>query len=61
MLAAYAVRADPESPLDALVVDEIEPPKAPDGWVRVHVKTAALNLHDVWSLREVGLLPTGYQ
>jgi len=55
MLAAYAVRADADAPLDALVVGEIEPPPSPEGWVRVHVKAAALNHHDVWSLRGVGL------
>ena len=55
MLAAYAVRADPESPLDALVVGEIQPPSVPAGWVQVQVKAAALNRHDVWSLRGVGL------
>jgi NADPH:quinone reductase-like Zn-dependent oxidoreductase len=55
MLAAYAVRADAEAPLDALVVGEFEPPSVPGGWVRVHVRAAALNHHDVWSLRGVGL------
>jgi NADPH:quinone reductase-like Zn-dependent oxidoreductase len=55
MMAAYAVRADAEAPLDALVVGEIEPPSVPAGWVKVHVKAAALNHHDVWSLRGVGL------
>jgi NADPH:quinone reductase-like Zn-dependent oxidoreductase len=55
MFAAYAVRADAEAPLDALVVGEIEPPQPPAGWVRVQVMAAALNHHDVWSLRGVGL------
>jgi NADPH:quinone reductase-like Zn-dependent oxidoreductase len=55
MLAAYAVRSDAESPLDALVVGETEPPSVPEDWVRVRVKAAALNRHDVWSLRGVGL------
>jgi NADPH:quinone reductase-like Zn-dependent oxidoreductase len=55
MLAAYAVRADAETPLHALVIGEIEPPSVPAGWVRVHVKAAALNRHDIWSLRGVGL------
>ena len=55
MLAAYAVRADPESPLDALVVGQIEPPSVPAGWVRVEVKAAGLNRHDLWSLHGVGL------
>ena len=27
----------------------------PEGWVRVHVRAAALNHHDLWSLRGVGL------
>jgi NADPH:quinone reductase-like Zn-dependent oxidoreductase len=55
MLAAYAVRADADAPLDALVVGDIEPPHPPAGWIRVQVKAAALNHHDVWSLRGVGL------
>ena len=55
MMAAYAVRADGEAPLNALAVGEIEPPGAPSGWVRVQVKAAALNHHDIWSLRGVGL------
>ena len=55
MLAAYAVRADAEKPLNALAIGDIEPPNAPAGWARVQVKAAALNHHDVWSLRGVGL------
>jgi NADPH:quinone reductase-like Zn-dependent oxidoreductase len=30
-------------------------PVAPDGWVTVTVKAAALNHHDVWTLRGVGI------
>src|SRR5687767_642667 len=55
MMAAYAVRADPEGPLNALIVGNIEPPDVPSGWVPVQVKAAALNHHDIWSLRGVGL------
>jgi NADPH:quinone reductase-like Zn-dependent oxidoreductase len=55
MMAAYAVRADAEAPLNALVIGEIEPPLVPAGWVPVQVKAAALNHHDIWSLRGVGL------
>ena len=55
MLAACAVAADPESPLNALRVGEIEPSAVPADWVRVEVRAAALNHHDVWSLRGVGL------
>jgi NADPH:quinone reductase-like Zn-dependent oxidoreductase len=55
MLAAYASRAEPSAPLSALTVGEIEPPEVPADWVEVQVKAAALNHHDVWSLRGVGL------
>jgi NADPH:quinone reductase-like Zn-dependent oxidoreductase len=55
MMAAYAVRADAEAPLNALVVSEIESPGAPSRWVQVQVVAAALNRHDIWSLRGVGL------
>ncbi len=55
MLAAYAARADADNPLQALEVAEIEPPEVPSGWVKVKVRAAALNHHDVWALRGVGL------
>ena len=55
MLAAYAVAADPDQPLEALRVGEIDPPPVPADWVEVGVRAAALNHHDVWSLRGVGL------
>ncbi len=55
MRAAYAVRADPEEPLSALEVGELPDPEGPAGWVPVTVRAAALNQHDVWSLRGVGL------
>jgi len=54
-VAAYAFRAYPESPFDALVVGQSEPPSVPAGWVRVQVKAAGLNRHDLWSLHGVGL------
>ncbi|MCB1240114.1 MAG: zinc-binding dehydrogenase, partial [Tetrasphaera sp.] len=34
---------------------EIDAPSTPEGWVTVDVRAAALNHHDVWSLRGVGL------
>ncbi len=55
MLAAQAVAADPDRPLDALRVAEVEQPEVPEEWVEVQVRAAALNHHDVWSLRGVGL------
>src|SRR4026208_785577 len=55
MLAAYASRVDRADPLNALVVGEMGPPGSPDGGVEIEVRAAALNHHDVWSLRGVGL------
>ena len=55
MLAAHAVGSDPADPLAALRVSDLEPPDVPEGWVSVRVRAAALNHHDVWSLRGVGL------
>nr|WP_281497056.1 zinc-binding dehydrogenase [Ornithinimicrobium sp. F0845] len=40
-----------------MVVGERPEPEVPDGWVRVDVRAAALNHHDLWSLRGVGLRP----
>src|SRR6266508_424813 len=55
MLAAYAARFAPEDPLSALEVGERPEPEVPEGWVTVDVKAAALNHHDLWSLKGVGL------
>src|SRR5919199_1868381 len=55
MLAAYAARTAPDDPLSALEIGERPAPEVPDGWVRVHVRAASLNHHDLWSLRGVGL------
>ncbi len=55
MLAAFAARLNNDDPLSALEVGDVEAPAAPEGWVTVDVKAAALNHHDIWSLRGVGL------
>ncbi|MGI8888605.1 MAG: zinc-binding dehydrogenase [Nocardioidaceae bacterium] len=55
MFAAYAESTDPQRPLDGLRLGDRPSPEVPDGWVKVDVKAAALNHHDVWSLRGVGL------
>lgn len=55
MIAAYAARLDADDPLAALEVGELDPPTVPDGWATVRVRAAALNHHDLWSLRGVGL------
>src|SRR5829696_2150677 len=55
MLAAYAARQDPDDPLSGLEVGELPEPDVPAGWTTVSVRAAALNHHDLWSLRGVGL------
>ena len=55
MLAAYAVRLDDQDPLSGLELGERPEPECPDGWAAVTVRAAALNHHDLWSLRGVGL------
>jgi NADPH:quinone reductase-like Zn-dependent oxidoreductase len=55
MLAAYASSIDPDDPLSGLTVGERPEPDPPAGWTTVSVKAAALNHHDLWSLRGVGL------
>ena len=55
MLAAYATKISPDDPLSGLTVGDVPEPTIPDGWVEVAVRAAALNHHDVWSLRGQGL------
>ncbi|WP_191563113.1 zinc-binding dehydrogenase [Janibacter melonis] len=55
MRAVYAESITPDNPLAGLVVGERPEPEVPDGWARVSVRAAALNHHDLWSLRGVGL------
>ncbi len=55
MLAAYAARLDVDDPLRGLEVGERPEPEVPPGWTTVRVRAAALNHHDLWALRGVGL------
>ncbi|WP_027946487.1 quinone oxidoreductase family protein [Amycolatopsis taiwanensis] len=57
MFAVYAQEPNQDKPLDSLVVGEREEPDVPDGWVRVAVRAASLNMHDIWTLRGVGIKP----
>jgi len=55
MLAATAVRTDPEDPLGGLEVGERPEPDPRPDWATVRLRAASLNHHDLWSLQGVGL------
>ncbi len=55
MLAVTCTSQSIDDPLSGLTVGERPDPEPPDGWVRVAVRAASLNHHDLWSLRGVGL------
>lgn len=54
MLAVTATGFSPTDPLSVLAVAQRPDPDPPDGWEVVRVVAAALNHHDVWTLRGVG-------
>ncbi len=55
MLAVSAAAQDFNDPLAGLEVGERDDPTPRDGWEVVEMRAAALNHHDLWSLRGVGL------
>jgi NADPH:quinone reductase-like Zn-dependent oxidoreductase len=55
MFAVTATSFDADDPLSGLTLGEVPDTVVPEGWVRVNVRAAALNHHDLWSLRGVGL------
>jgi NADPH:quinone reductase-like Zn-dependent oxidoreductase len=55
MFAVYAAEPSPDDPLAALRVGDRPESDVPDGWVRVTVTAASLNMHDIWTLRGVGI------
>jgi NADPH:quinone reductase-like Zn-dependent oxidoreductase len=57
MLAVYATSFDPLDPLAHVAVGDLEPGKTPEDWVTVRVQAAAINHHDLWTLR--GPAPAG--
>jgi NADPH:quinone reductase-like Zn-dependent oxidoreductase len=57
MFAVYAAEPNADVPLDSLTVGERPEPEVPDGWVAVTVSAASLNMHDLWTLRGVGIKP----
>lgn len=57
MFAVYAKEPNADDPLAALVVGERPEPAPAEGWAKVAVKAASLNMHDLWTLRGVGIKP----
>lgn len=55
MFAVTAARQSPDDPLSGLELGERPDPAPEEGWTTVRVRAAALNHHDLWSLRGVGL------
>src|SRR5579864_370513 len=57
MLAAVAASTSVADPLSGLTLGDHPDPDPPPGWVPVRVLSAALNHHDLWTLRGVGVDP----
>ncbi len=55
MFAVTAARIGADDPLAGLELGERPEPAPPEGWTTVTVKATALNHHDVWTLRGVGI------
>jgi NADPH:quinone reductase-like Zn-dependent oxidoreductase len=55
MFAAYADHFSADDPVSALALGERPDPKPPEGWVTVRLRACAINHHDLWTLRGVGL------
>ncbi|MFG3440335.1 zinc-binding dehydrogenase [Nonomuraea sp. NPDC047897] len=55
MFAVTATQTDPDNPLAGLTLGERPEPEVPDGWTTVAVRAAALNHHDLWTLKGVGI------
>ncbi|MEO8106152.1 MAG: zinc-binding dehydrogenase [Actinomycetes bacterium] len=56
MFAASVTSFDPDQPINGLTLGELaEPLPLDDAWTTVSVRATALNHHDLWSLRGVGL------
>ncbi len=57
MFAVTVAAPSADDPLSALRTGEHPDPVVRDGWVRVRVRAAGLNHHDLWTLRGVGVDP----
>ncbi|WP_110207665.1 zinc-binding dehydrogenase [Nocardioides daejeonensis] len=55
--AASVTTPCPDDPAAALTVGPHPAPSPREGWTRLRVRAAALNMHDVWMLRGIAPLP----
>ncbi|ORY13027.1 hypothetical protein BCR34DRAFT_562621 [Clohesyomyces aquaticus] len=55
MRAVWAVYANNSRPLSSIRSDVWKVPEVPENWVRVKVAAAALNYHDIFTLRGLGM------
>jgi NADPH:quinone reductase-like Zn-dependent oxidoreductase len=55
MFAVTAARITPDDPLTGLELGERPEPQPPQDWTTVSVRATALNHHDLWTLRGVGI------
>ncbi|MGI9540210.1 MAG: zinc-binding dehydrogenase [Miltoncostaeaceae bacterium] len=55
MISARAIAIDADDPLSGLSVQETPDPDPPADWTVVDVRAAAVNHHDLWSLRGLGM------
>ncbi|HEV7830062.1 MAG TPA: zinc-binding dehydrogenase [Pseudonocardiaceae bacterium] len=57
MFAVYAAEPNPKDPLASLRIGDRPDPELPEDHVAVTVAAASLNMHDLWTLRGVGIKP----
>src|SRR4051794_17316097 len=55
MFAVTADRTDASDPLSALGLREHAEPQPPEGWTTIEIRASALNHHDLWTLKGVGI------
>jgi NADPH:quinone reductase-like Zn-dependent oxidoreductase len=61
MRVAVAVRMDPLDPLSALQLQDGWPDPVPaEGQVRIRVAATTVNMHDLWTLRGIGVRPEAF-
>ena len=57
MAAAYVDKGNLEDPISALKIAPRPQPTPKEGWVRVKMQAVALNYHDIFTMRGLGMRP----